>query len=136
MESAVSSSAAMSFRKWLAVSCTYQNGSSIKPTAITGARKKLPSTMAIEAPMPNRSSEQAQSREKCLLRPVMVRISCAMRISRFRNPCFWRRCAALISSLMEDFSLVRKENSPSVNSIGASPNNRKEPVIMPIQASN
>ena len=92
--------------------------------------------MAIAAPMANSSREQAQIKEKRLLLPVMASTSCAIWICRFKNPGFWWRCAALISSLMDFFSLVRKENSPSVNSIGFKPSNRKKPVIIPIQAKS
>ena len=42
------------------------------------ARKKLPITMAIAAPMANSSKEQAQIREKRLLLPVMASTSCAI----------------------------------------------------------
>ncbi len=84
MESAVSSSAAMSFLKWLAVSFTHQNGRSIQPAAMTGTRKKFESITATDAPTAKNSRDKAQSMGKRADRPVTLRIDCTSASSRRR----------------------------------------------------
>ena len=68
-DSAVSSSAATSFLKPPAVSLTYQNGASIKPTASTGTRKAFPARMAMQAPRANSTREAMHTMGNVDIRP-------------------------------------------------------------------
>ncbi|MPN11328.1 hypothetical protein SDC9_158629 [bioreactor metagenome] len=134
MDSAVSSSAEMSFLKWLWVKRTYQNGSIIIPTARTGTAKKLPKLMAIAAPTEKSASENKHRKGNRLLLPVTLKISCTSVISRLKKPTFLR----LVLSLICDFRLLESDNSfentPSVNSVGVMESKIKKPVIIPTQA--
>ena len=103
---------------------------------MTGARKKFPSKIAMEPPAQNSASDMAQMTEKRFPLPVILRTSCASKISRRKTPAFFLPDDSLISSRMLFFGRIRNANRPSVNSTGFIPNSKNAPTIIPAQAKS
>ena len=133
-DSAVSSSAATSFLKLPAVSLTYQNGVSIKPTASTGTRKAFPAAMAMQAPNAKQSRDVKHTMGNLSARPEAAKTACASVISRRRNPAFFRLVVSLISARILPGAAVKRAKRLSLSSRGETCSTIKSPAIMPMQA--